>query len=87
MVDILAWQTLVVDKEGTKVNAEEYLKGKVVALYVAFFKWYFLVICVQIFKALKNQRGTLGNRKFFCCGGLLKGLEGGQEPSKTPSAF
>ena len=34
MADILAGQTLVVDKEGTKVSAEEYLKGKVVALYV-----------------------------------------------------
>ena len=40
MADILAGQTLVVDKEGTKVNAEEYLKGKVVALYVTFFKSY-----------------------------------------------
>ena len=35
----------------------------------------------------ENQRGTLGNRIFFCWGGLTKGVAGGQEPTKTLPRF
>ena len=36
MAAILAGQTLVVDRQGTKVDAGQYLADKVVALYVTF---------------------------------------------------
>lgn len=36
MAKLLAGQNLIINKEGTQINAEEYLKDKVVALYVIY---------------------------------------------------
>ena len=59
--------TLSKDSDG-----DDYLKmiiGKDFEFYNPDFGWYFLIICVQIFKVAKNQRGDPWKSKFFVEGG------------------